>query len=410
MRPHLLASVLVVFLLLGFHGALAQETPESRPATTQPSDAGPVRLVLPPVIYAVRGVETNVYLDNIVLVLDRDDYAFEVICDQGNQFSERWTFTPGEDDAGEYPFDVLVRDESNAVVARGRSLLRVSPSARERGRSTTLLIVGDSLTQASVYPQHLLELDARDPNFELRLIGSRGAGNRPATGPLRHEGYNGWTAQAFATMDGTLSRTGEYKRPETGSPFVYTDASAGPKLDVARYFGEFNEGKAPDAVTILLGANDVFRADDTTIDATIERMLGHYDRLVDALREDPGTTVGIVLPVPPSRSQDGFRHYRGAGRQTRWQYRRNIHRLIEAMVGHYGGREAERIQLVPAYLNLDTENGYPLRPLPATAGASSGSATRPARVIDGVHPSPEGYRQIGDSLYCWLKALGAGDR
>ena len=27
-----------------------------------------------------------------------------------------------------------------------------------------------------------------------------------------------------------------------------------------------------------------------------------------------------------------------------------------------------------------------------------------SRLNNGVHPAAEGYRQIGDTLYCWLKA------
>src|SRR5262249_51634080 len=111
------------------------------------------------------------------------------------------------------------------------------------------------------------------------------------------------------------------------------------------------------------------------------------------------TKIGIVMTTPPSRSQDGFRNYIGAGRQTRAQYRRNEHRLIEEMVRCYAGRESERIFLIPAYLNLDTERFFPTWNSPT----SSRATTQFTRVNDGAHPADTGYAQIADSIYCWLK-------
>ena len=88
--------------------------------------------------------------------------------------------------------------------------------------------------------------------------------------------------------------------------------------------------------------------------------IGYFDQLVAAFHKvRPDTEVGVILDTPPSRSQDGFRNYIGAGRQTRWQYRRDLHRMLERLIEHFGGREAEHIYLVPAYINIDTERDFP---------------------------------------------------
>src|SRR6185295_9260039 len=111
-------------------------------------------------------------------------------------------------------------------------------------------------------------------------------------------------------------------------------------LDFARYCGQFNAGRGPDAITIHLIANDVFTATDETIDDRVTKMIGFYDQLIEAFHSvRRATRVGVVLSTPPSRSQDGFRNYIGAGRQTRWQYRRNLHTALERMIQHYAGRE-----------------------------------------------------------------------
>jgi hypothetical protein len=393
-RRVLLGSLILLVLLT----SLAAVVTAATPATTTAPIAGPVRLVLPAVIYARPGIEANLYFDNVVLALDTDDYAFDAICDKGMQLKERWTFTPTEKDVGEFPIEIAVRDESNAVVARGRSLVRVVPKTK-RAAPITLLLVGASLTEYSVYPQDLLDLDSRDDSLELKLIGSRGREDGPPTGPLRHEGYSGWTAQAFITISGPNARTGYFK--QTGSPFTYQDEAGKFVLDFPRYCKQFNDGKGPDAITIHLIPNDVFTCTDETIDKRVDGMIGYYDQLVESFHKARSDTrVGVILTAPGSKGQDGFRNYIGAGRQTRWQYRRNIHRAWERMIEHYGGREDEHIYLVPLYANFDAVRGYPTW----TAPANARSAETAVRIYNGTHPSAPGYHQFADSIYCWLAA------
>lgn len=362
---------------------------------------GEVRLVLPPIIDAVPGIECNLYYDNVILTLDRDDYVFDVTCDKGMQLSERWAYTPAEADAGEYAITLSVLDSSNNVVAQGMSVVRVVPDAFKQGKRASLLIVGASFTEYSIYPQHILDLSRRGGVPGLYLVGSRGVGNMPPTTDLRHEGYSGWSAQAFATSTGPLSRSGYHSRPGTGSPFVYQHADGAGYLDFARYCSEFNDGQAPDMVTIQVGTNDVFSADDESVDSVIDRMFVHYDALIRSIQDaGPDTRIGVLMVTPPSTSQDGFRNYRGNGRQTRWQLRRNQHRLMERMVAHFGPRARERVHLVPTYLNLDCEHHFPTWAAPGNAR----SKIALTRVNNGTHPSGPGYEQIGDTVFAWINA------
>jgi len=367
---------------------------------------GSIRLLHPPVIYAAPGIESNIYFENLGLILNPANYAFDVTCSRGVQMRDRWTYTPADDHAGEYPIIIAVLNEANEIIASVSALIKVAPKTSGPERNATLLLIGPSFTESGVYPQHLLDLAQADPHLALTLVGSRGPGNQPPDGELRHEGYSGWTAQAFVTMHGPLSRSGIVKRPDTGSPFVYKDGDSEPKLDFQRYCDEFNHGLAPDLVTIHLGPNDIFRETDATIEARVERVLGYYDDLVAMIHEvRPETKIAIVLSAPASRSQDGFRNYAAARKQTAWQYRRNHHRLTERLVEHYAGRENDQIFVVPANVNLDAAHHYPTWTAPRNA-QSSDPVTR---VNNGTHPSEAGYRQIGDSIYCWLKSMLADE-
>jgi lysophospholipase L1-like esterase len=363
---------------------------------------GKVRLVLPPVIYATPEVECNLYFDNAILTTSVENYTFDVKCNIGLQMSERWAVTPTNDNVGHHPIIVDVRDNSNQLVARGESIVRVELPPRKIEKPITLLIVGDSLTEASVYPQQIVELANGGGTRWLELIGTRGPNNMPPSGDVKHEGYSGWTANAFTLFSGPLARSGYYKRGATGSPFIYESPGGVKTLDFARYCADVNSGKCPDLVTIGLGTNDVFGARDDNIEAELGKMFEHYNAVVESIRAAcPQTLIGVQLTTPPSTSEDGFRNYRGAGKQTRWQYRRNQHRLVERLLARYGGRESEHIFVIPTYLNLDAAHNFPT----ARERKSARSTDFVVRVTNGAHPSEAGYKQIGDAVYAWAVAM-----
>jgi len=378
-------------------GTVAVGGAQARPAGQACEElAGKIGLCLPKTLYAVPGVEMNVYFDNVVLAINPSNYAFDVTCGKGTQQAERWTFTPAGTDVGDHPFMLEVRDQAHAVIARARSTVCVVPADAGAGRPLGVLIIGDSLTAASVYPRHLLELCGPKGNPRVTLIGSHGPGGKPGT--VRHEGYGGWTASRFATHFTGVARQGH--RSKRGSPFIYGDGKGKPTLDFARYCSEFNGARGPDFVTILLGCNDVFSATDDDIEQRINAVLGHYDtliRMIHGVRKD--TAIGALLLVPPAASQDAFGVSYRCG-QTRWQYKRNQHRVVQRMTAHYGGREAKHLYLVPTNVNLDCVHNYPQH-APAWNARTD---QKGARLANGVHPAASGYRQIGDTIYCWMKA------
>jgi len=195
----------------------------------------------------------NIYFDNIVLVVNVANYIFDVTCEKGFQYDRRWTYTPDADDFGDHSIIIEVRDETNAVVAKSRSTIRVTRNNAETVKNVSLLAIGDSHLQRYFYLQHVLDLSKAEKNLQLTLIGSRGAGNKPPTSDLRHEGYNGWKAQSFAAMPGPKSRTGHHVRLGIGSPFIYENEDGNPKLDFPRYCKEFNGGESIDFVMIQVG-------------------------------------------------------------------------------------------------------------------------------------------------------------
>jgi lysophospholipase L1-like esterase len=369
---------------------------------------GPFRLILPPSIPVLTDLESNLYFENSFLALNPANLAVDVICRRGTHQDHRWTWKaspdPDKRDVGSHPLTLELRNQENAIVARASTNLHVLSRTvdPESTSSKSILILGDSLTNASVYSGRVSEL-AKEDAYSLKLIGTRGPGAEAQPGGgdgsgNRHEGYGGWTAHRFATHYTGIARGGEYKK--CGSPFFYKDEDGeSPTLDFGRYCREFNGGNPPDFVTILLGCNDTFQATDETIEERIDLMFEHYETIVAMIHDlNPATKIGAILPMPPAATQNAFGKNYGSS-QTRWQYRRNQHRLLERMMETFGNRENENLFLVPAWLNLDSVHGFPEEEQKAHAH----SDTSIMRQNNGVHPSPEGYRQIGDSVYAWLR-------
>ena len=353
----------------------------------------PLQLVLPPVVYAVPGIESNIYFENVVLTINPNNYVFDVDCPKGYNDAERWRFLPKKKDVGEYPLKIRIFNSRNKLIGQAETKVIVAPQNTGMGKSISLLVIGDSLTNASVYARRINSLFKLSGNPKLKFIGSHsGGGTPPGKDGVCHEGYGGWS---WLTFCGMWSNRKDYR---ARSKFL-VNQNGKRKLDFKAYCKKYNKGQAPDYITIMLGTNDIFAQNDNNIDAKIEKIFKYTDKFVSAIVKDaPNSIIGIALTPPPAHSQDAFGNNYKCG-QTRWQFKRNQHRLVTAMINRFKTNNNKNISLVPVYVNLDTQNGFPVW----NEAVVYGDKVRVKRQRNGVHPSSRGYRQIGDSFYCWLK-------
>lgn len=342
--------------------------------------ADDLQLTLPPVIYAAPDVESAVYFDNIVLTQTIDAYRFQVKCDLGEQDAVRWAVTPKAASSGNHELAIQVTDTEGKVLGAAKAVLRIADANATRGKNLRLLIVGDSLTHASAYPNELFRMFSQPDNAQITLLGT----HRPArvAAGVAHEGYGGWTWQRFVSKyepepDGTYRKR--------SSPFVFLGDDGKPALDVKRYIDEQCQGEPADVVTFLLGINDCFSVapdDPKAIDARIDQVFAHADQLLAAFSQaTPAAKLAVCLTTPPNSRQAAFEaNYQD--RYTRWGWKRIQHRLVQRQIAHNANHEEERIYIVPTQLDLDPVAGYPPN--------------------NGVHPNETGYRQIARSIYAWL--------
>ena len=363
----------VLFCLLAF-------APTVCTAADRAVDGRP-RLTLPPAFNAVAGVEMSIYFDNVVLTKTPESYRFVVKCDIGKTEKRRWTVLPTAEDVGDHKLSIEVRDHDDKRLSIASTTLRVTAADAGGDRAIRLLIVGDSLTNATLYVNEIARLLSLPGNPPWKMLGTHRP--RSAAAGVAHEGYGGWTWQRFASHyepdpDGT--------RRKRSSPFVFLAATGKPQLNVERYLKEECQGKQPDFVIFLLGINDCFSAppdDREGIDARIDAMFAQADLLLSAFRRAaPQAELGVCLTTPPNAREGAF-YANYKDRYHRWGWKRIQHRIVERQLKKFAENGSNRLTIVPTQLNIDPIDGYPEN--------------------NGVHPNSRGYRQIGASIYAWLK-------
>lgn len=349
-----------------------------------------LELFLPEVIYAVPGVEMNVYFDNLVRVTNPANYVFDVNCPKGRNDQMRWRFLPTEKDIGTYDWNVRVFAQ-NGLLAQGGCKLVVSPLNTVENRPLSILVVGDSLTAATAYPERILALSKDPGKLAMKMIGSRGRGPERSAipGGVAHEGYGGWTWNSFAT--GKNSKFLQFPEGDNTKPGT---------LNFQAFLDQYNDGKAPDVITVMLGINDIFGAQDDNIESRITAIFEKMEVLLTEFRKvAPEALIGVALIPPGAGSQDAFGANYTCG-QTRWQYHKNQRRYNAALTAKFQAANPLNISLVPVYINLDCQNNYPQ----LTSEVNHGNPAKITRLNNGVHPSTAGYNQIGDTFFSWLMA------
>ncbi|PWU66586.1 SGNH/GDSL hydrolase family protein [Gracilibacillus dipsosauri] len=317
-----------------------------------------VKVLLPPTIYGVTGMENNIYFQNIVNVKDTL-LDFNVEGSEGKHMSKKWTDTPTNPSNS----NLIISANKDFKVLASTTVNLVVKEPLGTG-STNLLVIGDSTVNAGGLTQRILDNFADDP-VTMTLLGTRG------DAPNLHEGRGGWTVERYRTDDMYDGVVNPFYNPSV--------------MDFDFSYYASNQGySVVNNVMFVLGINDTFNSfSDVEVDTKIDNILTSYDFLIQSIHTfDPNVRVGVSITIPPNASQDAFGNAYG-NNQTQWRYKRNNAIWIERIIEHFKNKEAQNIYLVPMNHNIDTENN----------------------IADGVHPNTNGYNQMGDSTYFWLKSF-----
>src|SRR5262249_48940550 len=156
---------------------------------------------------------------------------FDVKCNIGAAEANRWTVTPAAADVGNHELEISVSDAQGKVLEKAKTSLHIAPADAGADRKLRLLVMGDSLTAGTAYPNEIGRLLGQPGNPQWTMLGT----HKPASvGPgVAHEGYGGWTWASFLRLyvpkpERTPDGKGWKKR---SSPFVYVSTDGKPSLD-----------------------------------------------------------------------------------------------------------------------------------------------------------------------------------
>jgi hypothetical protein len=159
----------------------------SSPVSASADEATELQLTLPAAVYAVPDLETGLYFDNIVLPESSSTLRFKVSSDIGESDDLRWVVTPADTDVGRHSLTVAVHNQEGELLAEQSTVVHVVTKTSESERHIKLLIIGDSLTHASAYPNEVARLLNQPGNPGWTMLGT----HKPTSAAegVAHEGY-----------------------------------------------------------------------------------------------------------------------------------------------------------------------------------------------------------------------------
>ncbi|GGO24690.1 hypothetical protein [Deinococcus humi] len=355
-------------------------------------------------LYAAEGVPCEVFFQNILRGPgDYTDYAFDLFSpsftqvDSNVHYGNRhwsWTPTTAQAAAGDKTLTLNIRRNGVDLVTASIPI-RVSPLSRGTSTPRKVLAIADSLTDHGRYMSRFLwrTQQAGDP-LDVVSLGTR-AGSVPWTTDVGLPAVKteGWSGKTVAY---------HYSDPASNFTFAADGNPNGTIFDFARYLSTNSFSMvADDLVYFALGTNDIGApANDSIARHVINQMFVQLDAMMANIRAAvPNINIGIVQIIPAAN--------------VMWQRQRNRARAIylEMINAKYGGREGERIYVIPMGHALDCDNAFPWN----NRSLSPWSAQTSKSVTDTIHPVPQttpvsdvggyGYDQMGDALYAFAKWL-----
>lgn len=375
---------------------------------------------LPERIYAAPGLELNVYFTDIFDSVVPQNYAYQAYCKKGRSELTRWCFTPTKEDAGKEYELVVNAWNDDGLVAAVTSQVKVAAAPTNPAKKVTLALLGDSLTNCG-YQDQIFKVMREAGYTGYTPVGSRA----PAPDRVKHDGYGGYSFDTFLTwytvadeefehvQDAAereqLKSLGvpvkviyEWQRDLLRSPLVKFEN--GQKIvDIPRWLGKINDGKAPDIVLIELGGNSVFsyRGEQDELRARIRRdVLSQAERFLSRLRQDMPDALYLLCTQPVGTTQDGFaENYGSAWNEV--QHRKIVFALNREFDAWVKGKDDSRLLLLPLGHAVDPVDGFIFQ----KQKASARSEREVSRAVNAVHPSAIGGYQMGDAIAAMLMDL-----
>lgn len=427
------------------------------------SPALPPRVVLPDVFHAVVGDTLQLFYRGLIEHPYPYFYNIEVKCDIGKNTPRYFEVTPTADKSGDHKLTVNVRDHLDNILATGTTVLRVHAVGESPSLRKNILCVGDSLTGSGTWCKEALRRlteTGGTPSglglFNIRFIGTK------KNGECGYEGYGGWTWGSYLSAP-TATKLGmwvygSHDKDSTDQHSLWEDALGNiwsmetietGRIKFTRYqdhtapmpigagtlhhyqnathtaninydetvyaegnpFWDSDEGQVNfrtycerngfdrvDYMVTLLSWNGMAASHYASSESLIATHVTNAKRLIRILHEQyPNAKVkmmGIQLPSV----NGGCGHSYGANSQYSNWYGL-VRSVMNMNLAYQEMANEEEFQDYVEFINIsgqfDSEYNMPRQ----SKTVNTRSTATEQVGTNGVHPSTEGYYQIGDAAY-----------
>lgn len=248
---------------------------------------------------------------------------------------------------------------------QSRIFINEIPINAGKGQNIKVLIIGDSLTNYNIYPNHTGELANSDKNTTIEFIGTRGDNTK-------HEGRGGWSAKIYTTK-------AQYNSYD--NPFLNNG-----KFDFSNYMNTNNFSDV-DIVIINLGTNDV-ALNRPDIDNNFSEDFKAYDEMISSIKAyDANIKIALGSTITPARLNNANVDVKT--RRQRWN------RLMAryCLDNNY--------TYIPYWLVVDPINDFKYEDVQI----DDYNTTTIKKVADNTHPADSGYKKMGDLTYATIKKI-----
>ena len=210
--------------------------------------------------------------------------------------------------------------------------------------------------------------------------------------------YSGYEKQQLA--DGMIyNRDGILYVLENGKEQIFSKKPEW-EFHFSKYMERFHIGKI-DAVSILLGTNDILNLHYDTAEQGVEKVSENIQTMIQSIQEySDDVKILLNLPVLATKDEVAFGRCYSCDKHSK-ETRFIMLQFIQKLIEKWDHSEDQNIYLVPMYAVLDPIHGFPQ--MDYSNGRYFNSSE--VHVKDAIHPNEGGYRQMGDALAASIQKI-----
>ena len=423
----------------------------------------PPRVILPDVFHAVVGDTLQLFYRGFVEHPYPYLYNIEVKCDIGKNTPRYFEVTPTEDKVGDHTLTVRVRDHLDNILTEATTVLRVHAVGDSPTLRKNILCVGDSLTSSGTWCREVLRrlTETGGTPEGLGLSNIRFIGTK-RNGECGYEGYGGWTWASYLSAP-TATKLGmwvycSHDKDSTDQHSLWEDASGNiwsmetieaTRIKFTRYqdhtapmptgagtlhhyqnaahtadidydetvyaegnpFWDSDEGQVNfrtycerngfdrvDYMVTLLSWNGMAASQYASSETLIANHVNNAKTLLRILHEQyPNAKVKMMGIQLPSVNGGTGQSYGASSQYANWyglvRAVMNMNLAYQAMANEE--EFSSYVEFIDISAQFDSENNMPRQTKPVNTRSSLTEQVG----TNGVHPSTDGYYQIGDAAY-----------